>query len=219
MRRVVIIGAGALAREVLDALNACAAAGDPVEMVGFVVDPQYSAAGTIINGRPVLGGFDWLSRHAREVEAVCAVGQPDVRRQLILAAQAAGVAFTNVIHPSAITSPWVTMGQGNMVLAGAALSCQVQMGHHVLVNFQVTVAHDVVLEDFVTVSPGVRLCGHVRVCRGAFVGAGATVIEKLTVGKWSLVGAGSAVVRNVPEGATVLGVPATAVHIRQEMPD
>lgn len=42
----------------------------------------------------------------------------------------------------------------------------------------------------------------------AFVGLGAVIINGVTVGRRATVGAGAAVVRDVPDGVTVVGNPA-----------
>jgi acetyltransferase-like isoleucine patch superfamily enzyme len=47
-----------------------------------------------------------------------------------------------------------------------------------------------------------------RVCRGASIGSGATILCGLTIGENALVGAGAVVTRDVSADATVAGVPA-----------
>ena len=47
-----------------------------------------------------------------------------------------------------------------------------------------------------------------RVCRGASIGANATILPGLTIGASAMVGAGAVVVRNVPPNAIVVGNPA-----------
>jgi acetyltransferase-like isoleucine patch superfamily enzyme len=47
-----------------------------------------------------------------------------------------------------------------------------------------------------------------RVCRGASVGSGATILSKVTIGENAIVGAGSVVTKDVPSNAIVAGNPA-----------
>jgi acetyltransferase-like isoleucine patch superfamily enzyme len=51
----------------------------------------------------------------------------------------------------------------------------------------------------------------VTVAAGAFVGIGASVLPCLTVGADATVGGGALVHRDVPAGATVVGVPAKVI--------
>ena len=46
---------------------------------------------------------------------------------------------------------------------------------------------------------------------GSFIGASAVVKEKIKIGRGSTVGAGAVVIRDVPDGATVVGVPACVI--------
>ncbi len=50
-----------------------------------------------------------------------------------------------------------------------------------------------------------------RICKGASIGSNVTVLGGITIGEGALVGAGSVVTKDVPEGATVIGVPARIV--------
>lgn len=50
-----------------------------------------------------------------------------------------------------------------------------------------------------------------RVKRGASIGTNATVVPGVTIGQGALVGAGAVVTRDVPDFATVAGVPARVV--------
>jgi serine acetyltransferase len=46
---------------------------------------------------------------------------------------------------------------------------------------------------------------------GASIGAGAVILPDVTVGRFSLVGAGAVVTRNVPDHGLVVGTPARLV--------
>jgi sugar O-acyltransferase (sialic acid O-acetyltransferase NeuD family) len=179
------------------------------------VDPQYGSPGTVVNGKPVLGDFDWLGRHSSEVLAVCSVATPESRLRVVSRARKNGVRFCNAIHPSAILTRWVTVGEGVVIAAGCVLTNQIRIGDQVQINVNCTVSHDAVLGDFVTLAPGVHLTGLVTVSTGCYVGTGANVIDRLNVGEWSIVGAGSAIVRDVPPNTTVVGVPGRVIKTRE----
>jgi serine acetyltransferase len=84
------------------------------------------------------------------------------------------------------------------------------------VNLACTVGHDAVLEDYATLAPGVHVSGHVVVEEGAYVGTGANVVERLRIGRWSVVGAGSTVLANVPANTTAVGIPARVIKTRDD---
>lgn len=50
-----------------------------------------------------------------------------------------------------------------------------------------------------------------RVCRGASIGSGATILPGVRIGRQALVGAGAVVTDDVPDHAIVVGVPARVV--------
>jgi len=55
-----------------------------------------------------------------------------------------------------------------------------------------------------------------RVCHGASIGSGATILCGITIGERAMVGAGAVVTADVAPGATVAGVPARVLRSRQE---
>jgi serine acetyltransferase len=77
----------------------------------------------------------------------------------------------------------------------------------------VTFTHDDVVADFATFAAGVSLGGGVRVGRAAYLGMNASVRERLTIGDRATIGMGAAVLADVPDGETWVGVPAhTTAH-------
>lgn len=58
-------------------------------------------------------------------------------------------------------------------------------------------------------------CVGTLVKRGASIGSGATLLCGITIGKKALVGAGSVVTKDVPDGAVVVGNPARIIKLRR----
>lgn len=57
----------------------------------------------------------------------------------------------------------------------------------------------------------VLTCKPVRVCKGAWIGAGAQIMPGVRVGKYAVVGAGSVVTKDVPDFHVVVGSPARTI--------
>jgi acetyltransferase EpsM len=51
---------------------------------------------------------------------------------------------------------------------------------------------------------------------GCYVGTGANIIEKKQLGEWSIIGAGSMIVEDVPANSTVVGVPGKVIKTSEE---
>lgn len=213
-RRVAILGGGALAREVLDIFEACNAAGADYEIEGFVVEEGFGESGASLNGKPILGNLDWF-RNAGDVSAICALGYPEHRRGLAERAKERGIRFCNAIHPTAVLTPRMDIGEGVMIAAGCTFTNGIVLADHVHINPGCTLGHDVTLDEFATLAPGVHLSGYVTIRQGAFVGTGSCAIQRVTVGEWSIVGAGATLIEDVPPDTTVVGTPARRIKQRE----
>ena len=199
----------------LDIFEASKDAGQDYEVVGYLVDALFSELGDVLNDKPVLGDLSWLTHHASEVQVICGVGDPVLRKRLVARTRDYGARFGNIIHPSAILTRRIIMGEGAVIAAGCIFTNQIRIGDHVHVNLGCTIGHDAVLEDFATLAPGVHVSGRVTLGEGCYIGTGASIIERKTIGAWSLVGAGSVVIRDVPSYTTAVGVPAKIIKTRE----
>ena len=213
--RVLIVGAGGLGREVLATVLAMAAAGTDIACHGFLVDSQYGSPSNI-HGFPVYRDLVPLHENP-ELQVVVALGNPASRRRAAHRIEAAaGPRFATVLHPALSIGTNVTIGAGTMTVGPASVTTDVRIGRHVLINPLVSVSHDCCLADFATLGPSVALAGGVGVDEGAELGVGACVIPRQTVGAWSMVGAGSTVIRPVAPNTTVVGAPARQIVARPQ---
>lgn len=114
----------------------------------------------------------------------------------------------NVIHPFSCISPSARLGVGIVVCAGVVINPGAQVGDNCILNTSASIDHDCVVREHVHICPGARLAGRVAVGRGAMIGTGVSVIPGVRIGDWAVIGAGAAVVHDIPAHVTAYGVPA-----------
>jgi sugar O-acyltransferase (sialic acid O-acetyltransferase NeuD family) len=208
---VIIIGAGGFGREVLEIFKDQNQIKKRWNIAGFV-DDNSKLQGKMINGFPVLGGLDWLKeRNNDNLGCVCAIGQPEIRKKVVSKLRKIGVKFYNAVHPSVIMSEFVKLGEDVIICAGSVLTVNIKIGDHVHIDTNCTIAHDVVIESYCRLSPGVRINGHDRLGEGVFIGSGATLVQEISVGDWSTVGAGAVVTEDISDNVIAVGMPAKVV--------
>lgn len=114
----------------------------------------------------------------------------------------------NAIHPSAVVSASVRMGDGVMIAANATLNPLVEIGRGVICNTSSSIDHECIIGDFTHIAPNAVLCGNVQVGRNSFIGANSVIRQGVTIGNNVTIGAGTVVLKDVADGVTLVGNPA-----------
>jgi acetyltransferase-like isoleucine patch superfamily enzyme len=127
----------------------------------------------------------------------------------------------------------VTLGENCIVGRGAYIGSGVQIGNNVKIQNYALVYEPARVEDGAFIGPaavftndhfprsvnpdGSLKSGHdwepvgVTVLEGASIGARAVCVAPVTIGRWAMVAAGATVVRDVPDFALMVGVPARRI--------
>lgn len=128
------------------------------------------------------------------------------------------------------------IGFTNPVLFRFKYGGKISIGNHVGISNATLVSYqkDIIIEDYVFIGGGVRIyntdfhsldfdnrvfnpdediaCATIHIKKGAFIGAGSTILKGVTIGEKSIVGANSVVTKSIPDGEIWAGNPAK--HIK-----
>ncbi|MCF6138826.1 acetyltransferase [Pseudalkalibacillus berkeleyi] len=212
MKDIVIIGAGGFGREVAWLIEEINRVNKEWNIVGFVDDNE-KIQGTEVSGYKVVGDIEWLKE--QKVNVACAIGDPITKKKTIESLNGSKISFPVLIHPSVIYSDRVGFGAGSIICAANILTTDIQIGNHVIINLDCTIGHDATLGNYTTILPSVNVSGNVVTKECVSVGTGSAIIQGVTIGENTVVGAGAVVVKELPANCTAVGAPANPIKFHE----
>ena len=158
-------------------------------------------------GLEVIGKTADAFTYKDEADFFVAIGSNATREKIQEKLIEQGLNVVSLIHPSAIIGTDVEIGIGTAVMAGVVINSSTRIGKGCIINTSASLDHDNVIEDYVHISPGVKVAGTVKVGKGSWIGIGSVVSNNVNICSGCKVGAGAVVVKDITEPGTYVGIP------------
>lgn len=179
------------------------------------LDSDPNKWGTIINGIPVVGGYDELDKIREEYKTnkfFISFGNMKYRKSVYEHFIDSGWEAVNVIHPQAVVSPDAVIGKGVLIECGCLITPNPIIGDNVVVNTGSQVNHDNIIGDHTYIASGVILSGGVKIGENTLIDDGVVITLGKSVGGNCIVGAGAIVTKSFGDNQIIYGVPAKVIR-------
>lgn len=197
-KKLIVIGAGAYAREVIDAAME----------IGFEIE------GVISDSEPK---FDtkWIGTFSdievcsqKNIPFFFAIGATDrksiqKRDRLFKDIAVCEMEFVNIISRNAHISKSVKFGRNNYVAPGVVINSGAVLHDNILINNNATIGHDVIINSNCVISGNVFIGGSTSVGSNVLIGPGANILQGLNIPDQAVISVGATVLSSLKTGQTV----------------
>lgn len=210
MKDIIIIGAGGFGRETVDLIGDINDSNPEWNLLGFV-DDNKEIQGKLIEGFQVMGDINFLNNYRRPLYTICAVADCKAKKNIITQLTNPELKYANLIHPSAVISRNLEIGEGIIIQANVVITSNVKIADHVGISPQCGLGHDCFVDKYSTLFWNVNIGGFVLIGEGVLLGTKTSIIQERSIGPWSIIGSHSNVIRDIPRHCTAVGNPAEVI--------
>lgn len=120
--------------------------------------------------------------------------------------------YFTFIHPSVhIMDDNIEVGEGSFIGADSILTTNVKLGKHALLNRGNHIGHDCFIGDYFSAMPNAVIGGNVWIDNKVYLGSCSNIREKIKIVANTTIGMNAAVVKNLTESGTYVGIPAKKI--------
>lgn len=205
MDRIVIYGAGALAKQIINYNLRY----KMFEVVALIDDNAKD--NQTFMGYDVLPFGRFMKEWQGVVKIIVSIGYVRCniyRKEAIEKVVAAGYSLYNLIAPGANVWPGCYKENDNVLVfdnAFVGVGCHLERG--VIISEGAVLSHDINIGEYTFMSDGVVVGGHCYIGQHSFVGLNSTIKSNTTLGKYNIVGCAANVLKDTPDYSVVKGNP------------
>lgn len=209
MKKLVIIGAGNVGGYLAYNIEEF---GD-YEVVGFL-DDDLAKQNKIIYGTKVIGVVNDLKQFAQinDIHVVIGISSPIPKASIAKKIESYNFVFPNFISKNVWVSKNVLLGKGVILYPGVSINYETRINDFVTINMNCAIGHNCTIEKFSMLAPGVNLAGFTYVGPCVSIGIGVATRQNIRIGKLSVIGGQSMLVKDVQEESVITGVPGKEIN-------
>jgi sugar O-acyltransferase (sialic acid O-acetyltransferase NeuD family) len=204
--KIVIFGASGHAKSIaviLELLN--------YEILGFI--DSFLPKGTKVLNYQTLGDESLLAdcyNNFGTNQFVISVGSIEDREYVVklLKQLNTEIEFPSIFSPLSNVAKYTEIGQGSFIHSNSLVNVECKIGDFCIINSSCTIEHNSIIGNFCNISPNAVVGAYVNIKPNTFIGASAIVLQKISIGQQSVIGAGHLVKMNIPDNVLAYGSPA-----------
>ncbi len=183
-------------------------------IAAFTTDAEYITGESFL-GLPLID-FDKITDiySPKEFDLVVAVaGSSDMRGHIsyFLRAKEKGYSIRYFVSPRAVVTPSTILGENSLVFPFAYIGPEGEIGENVIIRQNAYLGHNIIIGAHSFIGVGCQVGGGCKIGTLSYLAIGSTITDHVTLGRETLVGAGSVVIHDTDPFTTVVGNPARVI--------
>ena len=185
------------------------------EVYGFLND--FLKPGEEINSYPVLGSLDDTHKFLDDpnnyfVWAIHMIGKGRLRENLFRKINLPIEKLATIIHKTAFVADNAILEPGVFVMSNSYIGSMAKIGYGTLIMSNCLIGHNTEVGPLCHFSMGSTTSSCVKIGKASDVALSATVIDKVTMGDYSVAGASSLVLKEIKSNEVHVGIPAKKIR-------
>lgn len=212
MDKIIVIGGKGGAVVVAEQIYDAQIKYNSVEFLGFAFDDE--SFGRSINGFPIVSKTIKVYEKYKDfadVKFIFQLYRPDLMKERIDLLNSYNIPlnrFATFIHPSAIVSRSVKIGQGTSILSNVVLNAGAIIGNHCTIHSNSLIGHDTFIKDYNFFAAHSVIGSNINFGSSNFIGLNTSFNNYISVGDNCFIGMASNVIKSIPSNTKVYGNPA-----------
>jgi sugar O-acyltransferase (sialic acid O-acetyltransferase NeuD family) len=212
MENLIIIGAGGFALEVIDLIETINTDKETYKIIGLLDDQKNDFILKDYNIIGKVSDYEKFSQHS----FVIAIANPKIRESIYSELKRNDIRTPNLIHPKTEMSKHIKLQDDSAIIINYStqISVGVKIEKAVIVDSKSYIGHETILKSFVTIYPGVNISGKNIINEKSEIGLGTNIIQGLSIGSNTFIGAGSTVINDIKDDVVAVGIPCKPIKDR-----